>query len=255
MKCVNHLEKDATVVCNHCGKSLCPDCFAQIEGQNYCKDCLAIKQGGVKKEERSAVLAAILSFVISGLGQIYNGQIGKGLLIFFTSWLIIPWVIGIIDAYQTASKINRGEKTFKKRTGCLIAFVATIVVFWISVFFLMLLAAIAIPNLLRARMTANEQAAEATLKNISEGIESYAVKNSGKYPVDESELVNAQPAYLYQTYDKRSVNGYLFSEELRPDGYKVSAAPKECNVTGGKNIVIQTGGNLTSEACKEEGEK
>lgn len=70
---------------------------------------------------KNAGLAAILSFFISGLGQIYNGQIGKGLIIIVVqvvNALLISVFIGIItggavwiwamyDAYQTAQAINR----------------------------------------------------------------------------------------------------------------------------------------------------
>jgi DNA-directed RNA polymerase subunit RPC12/RpoP len=52
-------------------------------------------------------LAAVLSLFIPGAGQCYNGHIGKGLLFFFTSWLIIPWVWSIFDAYNSANRINR----------------------------------------------------------------------------------------------------------------------------------------------------
>jgi TM2 domain-containing membrane protein YozV len=65
-------------------------------------------------------VAAVLSFFFSGLGQIYNGQIGKGLLFisaqtvslflmfiligFITSPII--WIWGMVDAYRTAERIN-----------------------------------------------------------------------------------------------------------------------------------------------------
>ncbi len=40
-------------------------------------------------------VAAILSFIFSGLGQIYNGQISKGLLvIFFTSVSLLIFLFG-----------------------------------------------------------------------------------------------------------------------------------------------------------------
>ena len=69
---------------------------------------------------KSAGLAAVLSFFISGLGQIYNGQILKGLLIIVVQlingalttiligWipLAIVWVWAIIDAYREAERIN-----------------------------------------------------------------------------------------------------------------------------------------------------
>jgi len=69
---------------------------------------------------KSPGLAAVLSFFICGLGQIYNGQIVKG-LIFLVAYLIswwmmyiivgfittpILWIWGIVDAYRVAQKIN-----------------------------------------------------------------------------------------------------------------------------------------------------
>ncbi|MCI0453925.1 MAG: hypothetical protein L0Y68_02880 [Candidatus Dadabacteria bacterium] len=65
-------------------------------------------------------IAAVLSFFFTGLGQIYNGQIGKGILfiifqiisillmfsgIGFITFPII-WIWGMVDAYKTAEKIN-----------------------------------------------------------------------------------------------------------------------------------------------------
>lgn len=65
-------------------------------------------------------IAAILSFLYTGLGQIYNGQIGKGIgmiVAYLVSWLLmfvaigfittpIIWIWGIYDAYKSAEKIN-----------------------------------------------------------------------------------------------------------------------------------------------------
>ena len=66
-------------------------------------------------------LAAVLSFFFMGLGQIYNGQIAKGILfiIAYTISIIlmaliigfittpILFIYGIWDAYKSAEKINR----------------------------------------------------------------------------------------------------------------------------------------------------
>jgi TM2 domain-containing membrane protein YozV len=65
-------------------------------------------------------LAAVLSFFYMGLGQIYNGQIAKGIafiVLYTVSILLIFILIGIIttpilfiygmyDAYKSAEKIN-----------------------------------------------------------------------------------------------------------------------------------------------------
>lgn len=73
---------------------------------------------------KNAGLAAILSFFYTGLGQIYNGQIGKGILMivmYLISWLLmfviigfittpLLWIWGIYDAYKEAEKINASIK-------------------------------------------------------------------------------------------------------------------------------------------------
>lgn len=69
-------------------------------------------------------LAAVLSFFWMGLGQIYNGQIAKGIVFmvaYAISWILIwsiflavigiittpvLFIYGIYDAYKSAQKIN-----------------------------------------------------------------------------------------------------------------------------------------------------
>lgn len=62
---------------------------------------------------KSAGVALILSLLICGLGQFYNGQIGKGILMFalmIALWFVLlGWVIWIwsaVDAYKTAKAMN-----------------------------------------------------------------------------------------------------------------------------------------------------
>jgi TM2 domain-containing membrane protein YozV len=69
---------------------------------------------------RNPVLAAILSLTVAGLGQIYNGQIGKGVIFIviqlvngaltavLIGWILLP-IVGLwamIDAYMTAKRNN-----------------------------------------------------------------------------------------------------------------------------------------------------
>ncbi len=65
-------------------------------------------------------LAAVLSFFYMGLGQIYNGQLSKGIffiIAYTVSWILmiivigfittpVMWVYGMYDAYKSAEKIN-----------------------------------------------------------------------------------------------------------------------------------------------------
>ncbi|MCT2537890.1 hypothetical protein NC661_20090 [Aquibacillus koreensis] len=72
---------------------------------------------------KNAGLAAVLSFLICGLGQIYNGEIGKGIgfiIGYAISWLLmfvligflttpILWIWGMIDAYKVAERMNKEQ--------------------------------------------------------------------------------------------------------------------------------------------------
>ncbi len=69
---------------------------------------------------KNPATATILSFFFMGLGQIYNGQIGKGILflvLYFISigltFVIIGfvttpilWIWGMVDANKSAKKVN-----------------------------------------------------------------------------------------------------------------------------------------------------
>ena len=71
--------------------------------------------------EKNAGIAAVLSFFITGLGQIYNGQIFKGILLIriqivnglllyiLIGFITMPivWLYGVINAYRHAERINR----------------------------------------------------------------------------------------------------------------------------------------------------
>ncbi|MCG1009831.1 hypothetical protein J4760_07335 [Salinicoccus sp. ID82-1] len=70
--------------------------------------------------QKSSGVAAVLSALINGLGQIYNGQILKGIIIILIQmvngaltfvlvgyiFLPIVWIYAVIDAYRSAEKIN-----------------------------------------------------------------------------------------------------------------------------------------------------
>ncbi len=59
------------------------------------------------RRPKDPLLAAVLSTICPGLGQFYIGDAMKGILIFLTCFLVIPWVIGIFHAYFKAVRINR----------------------------------------------------------------------------------------------------------------------------------------------------
>lgn len=161
MKCINHPETDAVASCNKCGKHICSVCKVQLIAETYCKDCIAEKTAANIKQKKSPILAAILSLSLAGLGQAYNGEVGKGLLIFFTSWLIIPWIYSVIDAYKTANKINEGAVTITAKPGCITATIIFMVITPFIIIMLAISAAIIVPVLLKAKELKNGRAIEA----------------------------------------------------------------------------------------------
>ena len=110
-----------TKYCSNCGNEIdekaeiCPNCGVRQVTVRYQEPIYQLKNPGV---------AAVLSAVFVGLGQIYNGEIAKGLMFmvaYFISIILVfliigfittplLWIYGIYDAYDTAKRINTGEK-------------------------------------------------------------------------------------------------------------------------------------------------
>ena len=69
---------------------------------------------------KSPGTAGCLSFLICGVGQMYNGQVIKGIVLLiacavlasFTVGIggLVVWIVSIVDAAQIAKKINSGKK-------------------------------------------------------------------------------------------------------------------------------------------------
>ena len=110
----------------------CPECgHKNKEDVKFCEECghrfeetpekAKVKKTGSK--ERSAGIAVILSFFVIGLGQIYNGEVGKGIIFFVTGvilnlltlyifffglpFLFVMWLINLYDAYSEAKKTQQ----------------------------------------------------------------------------------------------------------------------------------------------------
>jgi type II secretion system protein G len=120
----------------------------------------------------------------------------------------------------------------------------TLVEIMIVVAIIALLAAIAIPNLLRAKVASNESSAQATLKTIANSLETYTITN-GKYPSDTTSLIGAAPPYLNKDYFAGTYNGYTFTATLSDYAYTITAVPASSS-QGVTSFTISTGAVLTS---------
>ena len=133
----------------------------------------------------------------------------------------------------------------------------TLVEIMIVVAIIALLAAIAIPNLLRARVNANESAAMATLKTLTTAATSFSAVNNGTYPVDLAALAGATPPYIDPSLTATGSGtattarqGYTFtytSSAAPITTFHIYAAPQSAN-TGTNRYYIDEQGVLCRHA-------
>lgn len=117
-----------------------------------------------------------------------------------------------------------------------------------------MVAAVAIPNLMRARLSSNEALAQSTLMALSTASESYATANNGKYPEDIYDLTLAEPPYLNEEYCDMTKSGYYYSCDFSEDGYLITSEPEAVGETGEEAYSISTGGVLESSKESQEQE-
>ncbi len=120
----------------------------------------------------------------------------------------------------------------------------TLVEIMIVVAIIALLAAIAIPNLLRAKLNANDSLAKSTVRAMSTAAESYATANNGNYPIDITSLTGASPAFLNNAYCGTTISGYAYTCAFTNSSYSFIATPVTVGTTGTTTQTISTGGVL-----------
>ena len=120
----------------------------------------------------------------------------------------------------------------------------TLVEIMIVVAIIALLAAIAIPNLLRAKISANDALAQSTLRTLSTASETFGTANNGNYPGDMDSLTGATPPYLNTDYCDTTVSGFGYTCTMTAGGYTFTAGVVNMDVTGTTTFTMTTGGIL-----------
>jgi len=234
MFCANHPDRIAIVKCNHCEKPICDDCQVMVKGIVFCEDCSQINIAGLKfVPSRDVVVSTLLSIFIPGSGQAYNGQVIKGFLIFFTSWLILPWIYGIFDAAIVARKINRGEIATTPSFERLMLFLGIAAVFLFVSFR-------AFQHFLQKDYT--QDFTQKNLLVIARAMEEYAYDHE-EYPKNISALYISDPPYLEELYCDIEISRYEYKCNLGKDGYHIVATPIDKKGIRPK-MSVETGGVL-----------
>ncbi len=120
----------------------------------------------------------------------------------------------------------------------------TLVEIMIVVAIIALLAAVAIPNLLRAKISANDALARSTLRALSTSSETFATAQNGNYPLEMSSLSDANPPYMSGEYCDEIISGFSYECDWGVDGYTFTATPVTIGASGTTVFTMSTGGVL-----------
>jgi pheromone shutdown protein TraB len=63
MKCFFHNDRDATAICQDCGRCLCPECIPRLPKVS-CVDCLIRRNDSARKQIYSSLATAIIIFTV-----------------------------------------------------------------------------------------------------------------------------------------------------------------------------------------------
>lgn len=117
---------------------------------------------------------------------------------------------------------------------------------FITVVIIGMLAAIAIPNLIRTRVSANDSLAKAMLTSMSEAVQDYTTEH-GSYPTSIYDLEDSPSADLFQSYCQQVKSGYKYECNFYENDYELKATPVEIGVSGSSVCIANKDGLIDHE--------
>lgn len=153
----------------------------------------------------------------------------------------ITAILALIFGYQARTEIRRSQGRLAgeelARAGIILGWVYAP---FLAIFPILIIAAIAIPNLLMSRMRANEASAVGALRTINTAAVYYASEHPDRgYPRNLEEVGPTGADLIDSVLASGQKSGYTFSYEARDtdgdgirDAYSATASPLEPNRTG-----------------------
>jgi type IV pilus assembly protein PilA len=239
------------MLCNRCGQPL-------PENSQFCGRCgeaVAVQPGAVPASTPSA-LPSIALPETSGLAI---GSLVAGIFSFIFPAAITAVVLGHIARSNIRKSAGRLTGDGMALAGLILGYMGIA-----FIPFILIIAAIAIPNLLRARIAANESAAVSSIRIINAAEVSYAESHrDAGYTCSLSDLRE----YIDHDLLSGRKYGYGFDLEGCASGaagtpnmkYQVVASPMTANQSGARvfcsdeTAVVKTGPSSSAEECLENG--
>jgi type IV pilus assembly protein PilA len=239
---------------------LCSKCGAQVtELTKFCSNC-----GALTTDAQGSTLSAAAAPPPPYAGPEQTS--GKAIASLVCGIInIFPLsVVAIILGHISVSEIAKSAGRLKGRglaiTGLVLGYLGVV-----AIPFILILAAIAIPNLLRAKISANEASAVGSMRNLLTAEVMYQTNNSkAGYTCNLSDLTG-----LDSNLAAGQKHGYTFAiqncKSDQPDGpvtsFQMIATPVTRNATGAQAFCADESGVIkfdrrgSAEDCLQSGEK
>jgi hypothetical protein len=246
------------VFCDQCG-------FSNADGAQFCNQC------GRTFQQPAAVPGG---FVTGGAAQAINpadqttdgkaiASLVLGILSLTLFWILagIPAVVlGHISRSSIKKSLGRLKGDGMALAGLIMGYLSLA-----ALPFILIVAAIAIPNLLRARTAANEASAMASVRTIITAANRYKIQHPNEgYPGSLEAMSSGDTALIDAQLGSGVKNGYRFVYELRDPGrseeagFFVRAIPNNAGNTGTREFCAGDDGVLhltkAPEPCTMESE-
>lgn len=125
----------------------------------------------------------------------------------------------------------------------------------VTVAVIAMLAAIAIPNLLRAKIAANDSVAQANLHALANALMAYSHDHGGKFPLAAASLIDAKLPYIDKVLCDKVFSGYQYRCVLREDDFELTATPVTLGTTGSQAYQLSKSDLLPQKDINSQSEQ